>query len=77
MPPELAAWGISVGTLTAFILLFQRFFKPVIDLGDQWQTVQAAFSGAERIFQVLVGKFMEVLQHAIHTALVNCIEAIG
>jgi ATP-binding cassette subfamily B protein len=51
---ELAAWGISVGTLTAFILLFQRFFKPITDLGDQWQTVQAALSGAERIFQVLV-----------------------
>jgi ATP-binding cassette, subfamily B, multidrug efflux pump len=51
--PELAAWGISVGTLTAFVLLFQRFFKPITDLGDQWQTVQAALSGAERIFQVL------------------------
>jgi ATP-binding cassette, subfamily B, multidrug efflux pump len=50
---ELANWGISVGTLTAFILLFQRFFKPITDLGDQWQTVQAALSGAERIFQVL------------------------
>ncbi|MBV9894883.1 MAG: ABC transporter ATP-binding protein [Chloroflexi bacterium] len=50
---ELAIWGISVGTLTAFILLCQRFFKPITDLGDQWQTVQAALSGAERIFQVL------------------------
>lgn len=50
---ELASWGISVGTLTAFILLFQRFFKPITDLGDQWQTVQAALAGAERIFQVL------------------------
>jgi ATP-binding cassette, subfamily B, multidrug efflux pump len=50
---ELAAWGISVGTLVAFILLFQRFFKPITDLGDQWQTVQAALAGAERIFQVL------------------------
>jgi ATP-binding cassette, subfamily B, multidrug efflux pump len=51
--PSLANWGISVGTLTAFILLFQRFFKPIVDAGDQWQTVQAALSGAERIFQVL------------------------
>lgn len=51
--PGLAEWGISVGTLTAFVLLFQRFFKPIIDLGDQWQTVQAALSGAERIFEVL------------------------
>ncbi len=51
--PSLADWGISVGTLTAFILLFQRFFKPIVDAGDQWQVVQAALSGAERIFQVL------------------------
>jgi ATP-binding cassette subfamily B multidrug efflux pump len=49
----LAGWGISVGTLTAFVLLFQRFFKPITDLGEQWQTVQSALSGAERIFQVL------------------------
>jgi ATPase subunit of ABC transporter with duplicated ATPase domains len=31
----------------------QRFFKPTTDLGEQWQTVQSALSGAERIFQVL------------------------
>ena len=48
-----ATWGISIGTLTAFILLFQRFFTPITALGDQWQTVQSAFSGAERIFQIL------------------------
>jgi ATP-binding cassette subfamily B multidrug efflux pump len=50
---DLANWGISVGTLTAFILLFQRFFKPIIDAGDQWQVVQAALSGVERILEVL------------------------
>jgi ATP-binding cassette subfamily B protein len=49
----LAAWDISLGTLTAFVLLFQRFFKPVRALGDEWQTVQGALSGAERIGQVL------------------------
>ena len=48
-----AAWEISLGTLTAFVLLFQRFFKPITALGDEWQTVQSALSGAERIFQVL------------------------
>jgi ATP-binding cassette, subfamily B, multidrug efflux pump len=50
---DLADWGISVGTLTAFVLLFQRFFKPIIDAGDQWQVVQAALSGVERIVEVL------------------------
>ena len=45
--------GISVGTIVAFVLLFQRFFKPIIALGDDWQTVQSALAGLERIRQVL------------------------
>jgi ATP-binding cassette subfamily B protein len=45
--------GISIGTLTAFILLFQRFFDPIRNLGEDWQTVQSASSGIERIVQVL------------------------
>ncbi len=48
-----ASWGITVGTLTAFVLLFQRFFEPITTLGDDWQTVQGALSGIERIFEVL------------------------
>lgn len=45
--------GVSIGTLTAFAFLLQRFFTPVTALGDEWQTVQSALSGAERIFEVL------------------------
>jgi ATP-binding cassette subfamily B protein len=44
---------VSLGTLTAFVLLFKRFFDPITSLGEEWQTVQSAFSGAERIFQVM------------------------
>ena len=46
-------WGISLGALTAFVLLFQRFFEPITSLGDDWQTVQSALSGIERILEVL------------------------
>jgi ATP-binding cassette subfamily B protein len=49
----LGSLDISLGTLTAFVLLFQRFFVPIMTLGNEWQTVQAALSGLERIFQVL------------------------
>jgi ATP-binding cassette, subfamily B, multidrug efflux pump len=49
----LASLDISLGTLTAFVLLFQRFFVPIMTLGNEWQTVQAALAGLERIFQVL------------------------
>ena len=45
----LAGWGVSLGTLTAFVLLFGRFFEPITALGDDWQTVQSALAGIERI----------------------------
>ena len=48
-----AAWGLSIGTLTAFVMLFQRFFEPLRNLGEDWQTVQSALSGIERVMQVL------------------------
>src|SRR5262245_9020807 len=50
----LTALDISLGTLIAFVLLLQRFFVPIMSLGNEWQTVQAALTGLERIFQVLV-----------------------
>jgi ATP-binding cassette subfamily B protein len=49
----LAALDLSLGTLTAFVLLLQRFFVPIMSLGNEWQTVQAALAGLERIVQVL------------------------
>src|SRR5204862_7423486 len=48
-----ADWGVSLGTLTAFVLLLQRFFRPISALGEQWQQVQSALTGAERVFSVL------------------------
>jgi ATP-binding cassette, subfamily B, multidrug efflux pump len=49
----LATWEISLGTLTAFVLLLQRAFAPLAALGEQWQTVQGALAGVERVFEVL------------------------
>ena len=51
--PLLDAAEISIGTLTAFILLFQQFFAPLISIGNEWQVVQSALAGLERVFQVL------------------------
>jgi len=48
-----AAFGISLGTLTAFLILLQRVFQPITALGEEWQTVQGAMAGAERIFATL------------------------
>jgi ATP-binding cassette subfamily B protein len=35
------------------VLLFAQFVTPLINLGDEWQSVQGALSGAERVFSVL------------------------
>lgn len=48
-----AAFDISLGTLTAFVILVQRFFQPITALGEEWQTLQGALAGAERIFGTL------------------------
>jgi ATP-binding cassette subfamily B protein len=63
------AFGISIGTLAAFLILLQRFFQPITALGEEWQTVQGAMAGAERIFATLaiapddVGGKTEERQH--------------
>jgi ATP-binding cassette subfamily B protein len=49
----LAFFHLSLGTLTAFVLLLQRFAVPMMSLGNEWQTVQAALAGLERIFEIL------------------------
>jgi ATP-binding cassette subfamily B protein len=46
-------FGVSIGTLTAFLILLQRVFQPITALGEEWQTVQGAMAGAERIFATL------------------------
>ncbi|MGE3540745.1 MAG: ABC transporter ATP-binding protein [Candidatus Tectimicrobiota bacterium] len=49
----LASLHLSLGTLIAFVLLLQRFAVPIMSLGNEWQSVQAALAGCERILQVL------------------------
>ena len=61
----------NLGTLIAFVLLFQNFFAPIVALGDQWNAVQAAVAGAERVFSVLrlpVEPRLEVAPEVINTS---------
>ncbi len=51
--PLLETMRVSVGTLTAFILLFDQFFDPLLSVGSNWQVVQGALAGLERVFEVL------------------------
>ncbi len=45
--------AVSVGTAIAFIQYSQRFFKPIQDLSDKYNLLQAAMASSERIFKLL------------------------
>ena len=44
---------ITVGTVVAFAAYVQRFFQPIRDLAQVYNTFQAAMAGGERIFELL------------------------
>ncbi len=44
---------LSLGDVTLFILLIDRFFAPIRDLSQQYNTLQASMAAGERIFEVL------------------------
>ena len=45
--------AVTVGTAVAFIQYSQRFFRPIQDLSDKYNILQAAMASAERIFKLL------------------------
>ena len=44
---------ITVGVLIAFIQYAQRFFRPIQDLSDKYNILQAAMAASERVFKLL------------------------
>ena len=47
------AGTLTLGILIAFIQFVRQFFEPIRNLSDQFNTLQSAMAGAERIFDVL------------------------
>jgi ATP-binding cassette subfamily B protein len=45
--------AVTIGTAIAFIQYSQRFFRPIQDLSDKYNILQAAMASAERIFRLL------------------------
>jgi ATP-binding cassette subfamily B protein len=45
--------AVTVGTAIAFIQYSQRFFRPIQDLSDKYNILQAAMAASERIFKLL------------------------
>ena len=44
---------LTVGTVAAFLQLVRRFFQPLQDLSDKFNTLQQAMAASERIFRLL------------------------
>jgi ATP-binding cassette subfamily B protein len=45
--------AVTLGVLVAFIQYAQRFFRPIQDLSDKYNILQAAMAAAERVFKLL------------------------
>lgn len=45
--------AVTFGTLVAFIQYARRFFRPISDLSEKYNILQAAMASSERIFKVL------------------------
>ena len=44
---------LELGSLVAFVLYSQRFFRPISDLSEKFNVLQAAMASSERIFSLL------------------------
>ena len=45
--------SITVGTVAAFLQLVRRFYQPLQDLSDKYNTLQQAMASSERVFRLL------------------------
>jgi len=45
--------AVSVGVLVAFIQYSQRFFRPIQDLSEKYNILQAAMAASERVFRLV------------------------
>jgi len=45
--------SLTIGTLAAFLQLVRRFFQPLQDLSDKFNTLQQAMAASERVFRLL------------------------
>ena len=51
--PRVASHVLTVGTVAAFLQLARRFFQPLQDLSDKYNTLQQAMAASERVFKLL------------------------
>ena len=50
---QILSHSLTIGVLIAFIQYAQRFFRPIRDLSEKYNIMQAAMASSERIFKLL------------------------
>ena len=50
---QVLAGGLTLGALVAFIQYSERFWRPISDLSEKFNVLQAAMAASERIFGLL------------------------
>jgi ATP-binding cassette subfamily B protein len=50
---RVGAETLTIGTVAAFLQLVRRFFQPLQDLSDKFNTLQQAMAASERVFRLL------------------------
>ena len=67
--------AVTLGILIAFMQYAQRFFRPIQDLSDKFNILQAAMAASERVFQLLDSKSEVVSpEHPVAVEKSGCIE---
>ncbi len=56
---RVGAGTLTIGTVAAFLQLVRRFFQPLQDLSDKFNTLQQAMAASERVFKLLDEPFNE------------------
>ncbi len=46
-------WGVSVGTIAAFVLYLNNLFEPIQQLSQQYNTVQSSAAGLHKVYNLL------------------------
>ncbi len=70
--------SLTLGTMVAFLQYSQRFFRPISDMSEKFNLLQAAMASSERLFGLLdtpVGIESPGAQHATGSALVRPADA--
>ena len=69
---QVLAGGLTLGVLVAFIQYSERFWRPISDLSEKFNVLQAAMAASERIFGLLDTKpLVESPKHAARPAAVE------